>query len=197
MGGTLTRIHKTTHLSSKSLSGKTIIITGSNTGIGFQTALDLARRNGRIILACRNSRKGEAAKNRIIQLTGNEGVVFRPLDVSLMSSIRTFVDVIRQEEDTVDILINNAAVVSKCVHLHFIGYLNFLRRMLHYICCYVVFLLSLFFFFFVFFFFFFFFFFFWFFFCYICIFIRLIPYFSACTSLTRHNLSKCTSGVSK
>ncbi|XP_061170033.1 retinol dehydrogenase 12-like [Saccostrea echinata] len=116
MGGALSRTGfssgKSKYHSSKSLTGKTIIITGANTGIGFQTALDLARRNGRIILACRNKEKGEAAKSRIIQLTGNKSVVFRHLDVSLMSSVRTFVDVIRREEKGVDILINNAGVVN-------------------------------------------------------------------------------------
>lgn len=128
MGGTLTRtglsFQKAKYLGSKSVCGKTVIITGSNTGIGFQTALDLARRNGRVILACRNSRKGEAARNRIIQLTGNQSIVFRHLDVSVMSSIRTFVDVIRMEEKTVDILINNAAVVSKCVNLQHLLIMN-------------------------------------------------------------------------
>ncbi|XP_061170054.1 retinol dehydrogenase 11-like [Saccostrea echinata] len=97
--------------SKKTLEGKTIVITGANTGIGFETALDLAKRNGRIILACRNAQKGEEAKNKIVQLTGNTSVVFRQVDVSLMSSVKSFVDVIRREENKVDILINNAGIV--------------------------------------------------------------------------------------
>ena len=104
--------------SSKSLSGKTVIVTGANTGVGFETALDLAKRNGRIILACRNREKGEVAKSRIIQLTGNTNVVFKQLDMSLMSSIREFVSIISTEEKAVDILINNAGVVSKYYSIH-------------------------------------------------------------------------------
>ena len=117
MGGTVSRIgfskSKFKFSSSKSLSGKTVIVTGANTGVGFETALDLTKRNGRIILACRNREKGEVAKSRIIQLTGNTNVVFKQLDMSLMSSIRDFVSIISTEEKAVDILINNAGVVSK------------------------------------------------------------------------------------
>nr|XP_022339322.1 retinol dehydrogenase 11-like [Crassostrea virginica] len=116
MGGTVSRIgfskSKFKFSSSKSLSGKTVIVTGANTGVGFETALDLAKRNGRIILACRNREKGEVAKSRIIQLTGNTNVVFKQLDMSLMSSIREFVSIISTEEKAVDILINNAGVVN-------------------------------------------------------------------------------------
>lgn len=89
-----------------------IINTYMFLGIGFEIALHLARRNGRIILACRNSEKGEAARSRIVQLSGNSNVVFRLVDVSMMSSVRAFVDVIKREEKKVDILINNAGVVS-------------------------------------------------------------------------------------
>ncbi|XP_052707084.1 retinol dehydrogenase 11-like isoform X2 [Crassostrea angulata] len=96
----------------KNLEGKTIIVTGANSGIGFETALDLAKRNGRVILACRNLERGEAARNKIVQLSGNTDVVCRRVDLSVMSSIRKFVDVIKEEEGNVDILINNAGVLN-------------------------------------------------------------------------------------
>ncbi|XP_078310140.1 retinol dehydrogenase 13-like [Crassostrea virginica] len=98
--------------SKKSLQGKTIIVTGANTGIGFETALGLAERRGRVILACRNPDKAEAARDKIVQLTGNSNVVCRQVDISVMSSIRKFVNVIKKEEERVDILINNAGVVT-------------------------------------------------------------------------------------
>lgn len=106
------KLHKGKCHSKKTLEGKTILVTGANSGIGFETALNLAKRNGRVILACRNLERGEAARNKIVQLTGNTEVVFRQVDLSVMSSIRKFVDVIKKEEETVDILINNAGVVT-------------------------------------------------------------------------------------
>ena len=48
--------------STNTISGKTVIITGANTGIGYETALDLAKRGGKIILACRNLEKANKAK---------------------------------------------------------------------------------------------------------------------------------------
>jgi NADPH:quinone reductase-like Zn-dependent oxidoreductase len=54
--------------STKRLDGKTIIITGANTGIGKETAIDLALRGGRIILACRHLKKATLAKGKIIIL---------------------------------------------------------------------------------------------------------------------------------
>nr|XP_019919816.2 retinol dehydrogenase 11 isoform X1 [Crassostrea gigas] len=106
------KLHKGKCHSKKNLEGKTIIVTGANSGIGFETALDLAKRNGRVILACRNLERGEAARNKIVQLSGNTDVVCRRVDLSVMSSIRKFVDVIKEEEGNVDILINNAGVLT-------------------------------------------------------------------------------------
>nr|XP_019919818.2 retinol dehydrogenase 11 isoform X2 [Crassostrea gigas] len=106
------KLHKGKCHSKKNLEGKTIIVTGANSGIGFETALDLAKRNGRVILACRNLERGEAARNKIVQLSGNTDVVCRRVDLSVMSSIRKFVDVIKEEEGNVDILINNAGVLN-------------------------------------------------------------------------------------
>ena len=80
------------------MNGKTVIITGANTGIGKQTALDIARRNARVILACRNEQTGERASQEIRSLTRNEQVVFRHLDLASFSSIREFASKILQEE---------------------------------------------------------------------------------------------------
>lgn len=104
--------------SNADLSGKTVIITGATSGIGYFTALDLAMRNARVILACRNTDKGEDAARRIKEETGNENLVVYELDVSSMKSIRKFLQQISLEEERCDILINNAGVtgiVSKMI----------------------------------------------------------------------------------
>ena len=58
------------------LTGKTVIVTGANTGIGKQTALELARRNARVIVACRNEENGLKAVHDIVEQSKNVNVVF-------------------------------------------------------------------------------------------------------------------------
>lgn len=70
---------------------KTIIITGANSGLGFVTAMNIAASNEyRIILACRNPQKANAARREIIEKTGNENIVAMQLDVSSLASVRAF-----------------------------------------------------------------------------------------------------------
>ena len=57
------------------LDGKTVIITGGNTGIGLETAMDLAKRNARVILACRSVERGETAAVRVRKRSGNDNAV--------------------------------------------------------------------------------------------------------------------------
>ena len=93
------------------LDGKTVIITGANTGIGLETAMDLAKRNARVILACRSVERGEKAAVEVRKRSGNDNVVFRQLDLASRDSVRKFVDKILEEEPRIDILINNAGVL--------------------------------------------------------------------------------------
>ncbi|CAH2299095.1 Hypothetical predicted protein [Pelobates cultripes] len=92
----------------KDLTGKTAIVTGANTGIGKMVATDLARRNARVILACRSKERGQKALTEIREQTGNRNVTLAILDTSSLSSVRTFVERILQEEKRLDILVNNA-----------------------------------------------------------------------------------------
>ena len=93
------------------LDGKTVIITGGNTGIGKETAIDLAKRNARVILACRSEEKGKKAEVDVRRESGNSDVHFHQLDLSSFESIRKFAKEVLEEESSVDILINNAAVM--------------------------------------------------------------------------------------
>ncbi|XP_078262476.1 retinol dehydrogenase 12 isoform X1 [Rhinoraja longicauda] len=93
------------------LNGKTVVITGANTGIGKETAKDLAQRGARVIMACRDLTKGEAAAQEIREDTGNKHVIVRELDLANTKSIYQFAENLTKEEKAINILINNAGVM--------------------------------------------------------------------------------------
>ncbi|XP_041850552.1 dehydrogenase/reductase SDR family member 13-like [Melanotaenia boesemani] len=98
--------------SSVKLEGKTVIVTGSNTGIGKSTALELAKRGARVVLACRSRERAEAAAFDIRRESGNNQVVFMELDLSSLKSVRRFAETFLRTEPRLDILINNAGVIG-------------------------------------------------------------------------------------
>lgn len=89
--------------------GKVVIITGGNSGIGLETAKNLADRGAKVIIACRSVSRGEAAKQEIIKATGNSNVRCEMLDLASLQSVREFCATIMKNEDRLDVLINNAA----------------------------------------------------------------------------------------
>lgn len=93
------------------LDGKTVIITGANTGIGKETTRDLAKRGARIIMACRDLEKAERAHKEIMEDSGNQNIVIKKLNLSDTKSIREFAEVISNEERALHILINNAGIM--------------------------------------------------------------------------------------
>lgn len=93
------------------LSGKVAIVTGANTGIGKETAKDLAQRGARVYLACRDVQKGELVASEIQASTGNSQVLVRKLDLADTKSIRSFAEGFLAEEKHLHILINNAGVM--------------------------------------------------------------------------------------
>uniref|UniRef100_A0A4W4HJW0 NADP-retinol dehydrogenase n=1 Tax=Electrophorus electricus TaxID=8005 RepID=A0A4W4HJW0_ELEEL len=98
-------------LSTARLDGKTVLITGANTGIGKETALDLASRGARVILACRDVAKGEESAAEICTQVGGAQVEVRELDLADTCSIRAFAQRFLREVNHLDILINNAGVM--------------------------------------------------------------------------------------
>ncbi|KAM6135699.1 retinol dehydrogenase 12-like [Phoenicopterus ruber ruber] len=94
------------------LTGKTVIVTGANSGIGKCVALDLARRNARTILACRSRERGQAAVEEIRAATGNPAVLLRLLDTSSLASVRAFAQAVLREEKRLDVLVNNAGLTG-------------------------------------------------------------------------------------
>ena len=100
------------HDKTTKLNGKTVIITGSNTGIGKETALDLAKRGARVILACRDTQKANQAANEIRKKSGNGNVLVEQLDLASLESVRNFSAKINRQEERIDILINNAGIMA-------------------------------------------------------------------------------------
>lgn len=90
---------------------KTLIITGSNAGIGYTTAMQAAKKGQRVIMACRNQSKANAARQTIVETFPNADVMVRILDLSSFDSIRQFASAIEQEFDHIDALINNAGMM--------------------------------------------------------------------------------------
>lgn len=74
------------------IDDKVVVITGANTGIGKETAMELARRGGRIYMACRDYKKCEEARKEIISETGNQNVFSRTLDLASLESVRKFAE---------------------------------------------------------------------------------------------------------
>ena len=91
------------------LSGRVALVTGANSGMGKETARELARMGALVVLGCRNNERGQAAANEIIETTGTDGAVVMPVDLSSLDSVRAFVDAFHERFPKLDVLVNNAA----------------------------------------------------------------------------------------
>jgi NAD(P)-dependent dehydrogenase (short-subunit alcohol dehydrogenase family) len=92
-------------------SGRTAVVTGANTGIGYETARALAAKGARVVLACRSEDKGHDAERRVRTAAPAADVRFEPLDLSALASVRAFADKLCAAESRLDLLVNNAGVM--------------------------------------------------------------------------------------
>src|SRR5882724_6606406 len=92
-------------------TGRTAVITGANTGLGYETAAALAAKGAHVVLAVRNVEKGEEAARRIEQRNPGASVAVQELDLTSLDSIRAAADELRSKHDSIDLLINNAGVM--------------------------------------------------------------------------------------
>jgi NAD(P)-dependent dehydrogenase (short-subunit alcohol dehydrogenase family) len=92
------------------LNGKVCVVTGATSGIGLETARALARLGADIVLACRDTARGEQARRKIARNDAG-AVSVMPLDLASQKSTRAFADAFRSRHRRLDILVNNAAIV--------------------------------------------------------------------------------------
>jgi NAD(P)-dependent dehydrogenase (short-subunit alcohol dehydrogenase family) len=92
-------------------SGRFAVVTGSNTGLGYDTARVLAARGATVVMACRDTAKADAAAARIRQLSPGATVAVQKLDLGSLASVREAAAAIGETYPRIDLLINNAGVM--------------------------------------------------------------------------------------
>jgi NAD(P)-dependent dehydrogenase (short-subunit alcohol dehydrogenase family) len=95
------------------LVGRTFLVTGANAGIGYATAAELARRGGRVHIACRSRSKGEAAVAAIAAAAGSDQVLFLRLDLASLASVRQAAGEFIALDEPLHVLVNNAGVAGQ------------------------------------------------------------------------------------
>jgi dehydrogenase/reductase SDR family member 12 len=101
-------LRKETCAITNDLTNKTALITGASSGIGFETALKLARLGANLILVSQNSSRLNSAKENIIHSTGNENIRIETVDLSLIKNTKSLAVKLLKELPSLDILVNNA-----------------------------------------------------------------------------------------
>src|SRR5258705_7995189 len=91
--------------------GRLAVVTGANTGLGFETARVLAARGASVVLAVRDTDKGKAAAARIAGTAPGADVMVQPLDLASLESVRAAAGELRARHPRIDLLINNAGVM--------------------------------------------------------------------------------------
>jgi hypothetical protein len=94
------------------LSGRTILITGANSGLGLEAARMLAGHGAHVVMACRSEEKGRDALDLIRSDHPNASLELMSLDLASLDSVRRFAEDFRQRHDRLDVLINNAGLMA-------------------------------------------------------------------------------------
>lgn len=93
------------------LKGKVAIVTGANTGIGYETALDLFKKGAKVYVACRNEEKALSAMARMKANGGTGELIYGHLDLASLRSVKAFANFITSTEQRLDLLVNNAGIM--------------------------------------------------------------------------------------
>jgi NAD(P)-dependent dehydrogenase (short-subunit alcohol dehydrogenase family) len=94
------------------LDGRVAVVTGASGGLGYETALGLARRGASVVLAARNAGKAADALRRIRAAVDGADVRYLPLDLADLGAVRRFAEELQSQSGPVDILVNNAGVMA-------------------------------------------------------------------------------------
>ncbi len=94
------------------LAGRTAVVTGANSGLGLETARQLAAHGAHVVLACRDGKRGTDALADIARSTPGAALELASLDLAELASVRDFADAYNAAHDGLDILINNAGVMA-------------------------------------------------------------------------------------
>ena len=94
------------------LRGRVAVVTGANSGIGFEAVRVLADKHAHVVMACRNQDKGRKAAESILSATPEANLDLMQLDLSSLASIRSFAETLNAKVDKIDLLINNAGVMA-------------------------------------------------------------------------------------
>jgi NAD(P)-dependent dehydrogenase (short-subunit alcohol dehydrogenase family) len=98
-------------MTTSSMDGKTVLITGGNAGLGLETAVALAAMGASVVITSRSAEKGEAARKEIIERTGSAHVEVMALDLASFASIRAFAEAFLASHPRLDVLVNNAGLI--------------------------------------------------------------------------------------
>ena len=93
------------------LTGKTIVVTGANTGIGYESVKVFAQNGANVVMACRSVEKGEMARKQLVRLFPSSIIQVMELDLADLKSIHNFALTFKQSHAHLDVLLNNAAVM--------------------------------------------------------------------------------------
>lgn len=93
-------------------TGRIVIVTGANSGLGYETTRALAQKNATVIMACRNLTKGEKALKDVMAHAPNADVKLMQLDLGSLDSVKQFAENFRAEYTQLDLLINNAGIMA-------------------------------------------------------------------------------------
>ncbi|MCD4686598.1 MAG: SDR family NAD(P)-dependent oxidoreductase, partial [Anaerolineae bacterium] len=92
-------------------TGKVAVVTGANSGIGFEAARALAAKGAQVVMACRSLEKGQAARDKISREHPAAQVELLPLDLAGLDSVRRFARELGAKYNRLDVLVNNAGIM--------------------------------------------------------------------------------------